>query len=125
MQSVGTLDIGLPSYLAPEVNYLDLGGLTDRTIARSPGLHGDKEIATAYLDARSPDAFVFVSRFPARVAAEDHSVHVAGYYPVEKRVMGMPWFAEHYRYRTMIRLEPDYYLAWFERRPRETTRLNR
>ncbi len=117
VQSVGTLDVGLPSYLALDVDYLDLGGLTDRTIARSPGRHEDKEIAVAYLDARSPDAFVFVSRFPAQVAAEDHSVRVAGFYPVEKRVMGMPWFGEHYRYRTMIKLEPDYYMAWFERRP--------
>jgi hypothetical protein len=117
VQSVGTLDIGLPSYLALDIDYLDLGGLTDRTIARSPGRHEDKEIATAYLDARSPDAFVFVSRFPAQVATEDHSVRVAGFYPVEKRVMGMPWFGQHYRYRTMIRLEPDYYMAWFERWP--------
>jgi hypothetical protein len=115
VRSIATLDVGLPAWLAPDVSFLDLGGLTDRTIGRSPGRHGDKLVPEAYLAAHDPDAFLVLSRVPPAVGDDGHTVEVRAFYPVERRVLALPWFARHYHVKAAFPIRPDYYLVWFDR----------
>jgi hypothetical protein len=112
VRSLGTLDIGLPGWLAPEVAFVDLGGLTDAAIGRSPGVHEDKAIPEAYLATREPDAFLVLTR-EAPAVEGGGQVDVRAFYPVERRVLAMPWFAQHYRAKGTFPIRKDYYLVWF------------
>jgi hypothetical protein len=45
VKSIGTFDVGRLGYEAPDARIVDLGGLTDRRIAESPGYYFDKRPA--------------------------------------------------------------------------------
>jgi hypothetical protein len=113
VRSIATLDVGLPAWLAPDVSFLDLGGLTDRTIGRAPGTHGDKMVSPTYLEARDPDAFLVLTRAPPARGDDGRTVAVRAFYPVERRVLELPWFAQRYRVRAAFPIRRDYYLVWF------------
>jgi hypothetical protein len=115
VRSLGTVDVGLPAYILPDLVVLDLGGLTDADIARAPGPHVDKDIPVAYLDAHAPDAFLITSRLAPKLGDGGNGVMAAGHYPTEQRVMASDWFRDHYRYRTGVEIRYDFYLLWFER----------
>jgi hypothetical protein len=116
VRSIGTLDVGLPAWLAPEIAFLDLGGLTDWTIAHAPGPHEDKAIPEPYLAAREPDAFLVLSREPPEQATVGGDVAVRAFYPVERRVVGLSWFAQRYRVKGVFPIRPDYYIVWYAHR---------
>lgn len=116
VRSVGTFDVGLLGYLAADVTILDLGGLTDRTIARTPGFYWNKEPPEDYLRARAPDAFVFTSLVPPRVDGANGRIWIPPHYVPEDHVKAMSWFAENYTYvGTAEVLEGNYFLHWFAR----------
>jgi hypothetical protein len=115
VHSVGTLDIGLPGWLAPDVAFIDLGGLTDATIAHAPGSHEDKVIPEDYLAAREPDAFLVLSREAPTQPTPGGAVDVRAFYPVEQRVVGLPWFGQHYRAKGTFPIRRDYYIVWYAR----------
>jgi hypothetical protein len=113
VRSVGTLDVGLPAWLAPDVTFLDLGGLTDGTIAHARGPHEDKAIPEDYLAAREPDAFLVLSRDAPVQAVPGGVVDVRAFYPVERRVLGLPWFAQRYRVKGTFPIRSDYFIVWY------------
>lgn len=114
VRSLGTLDIGLPGYLHPDLALLDLGGLTDRTIARAPGDYKTKAVPLDYLMSRAPDAFLFAAREPLR-EHPDGTLDFVGHYPVEERIAQSAWFRDHYRARAALTVTPSYQLVWFSR----------
>lgn len=117
IRSLATFDVGLVGFLAPDVRVVDLGGLTDRTIARSPGYYWNKEPPVEYLREQAPDAFVFTSLLPPKVDPKRGVVSVPSHYVPEDTVKAMPWFAENYSYvGTAEVLEGSYYLHWFGRK---------
>ena len=62
--SVALMDIGLVGYLCPDLRILDVTGLTDRHIAKSPGVFLRKEYDPAYVFDRRPDFIVLVLKAP-------------------------------------------------------------
>jgi hypothetical protein len=87
---------------------IDLGGLTDEVIARSPGGHVDKRVDAAYLRARSPDAIVLHTARPARVSDAGELLSLDGY-PVERRTAAMPFVRENFRVAGTIAYAPSYH----------------
>ena len=112
--SVGTYDVGLIGYVAPEITILDLGGLTDRTIARAPGNYATKEPPSDYVLSRAPEAFLFTTLAPPQV--ESGRVAIPPHYHPEQHVMDQPWFAEQYSFVGTFKINDGYYLHWFARK---------
>ena len=62
--SVALMDIGIVGYDCPELRVLDITGLTDRTIGKSPGKFLNKQFDPAYVFDRQPEFIVMVLRTP-------------------------------------------------------------
>lgn len=58
--TVAIMDIGLVGYLCDQQRILDITGLTDRHIAKSPGEFMDKQYEPSYILDRHPEFIVFV-----------------------------------------------------------------
>ena len=104
---VALLDAGYLAY-ASEVEVVDLGGLTDRTIAHMPGGHLDKRITPEYFAQRAPDTIVLHAASAPRVAADGRLLTLTGY-PVERRVASLPLVQARYRVTHVERYAPHYY----------------
>lgn len=116
VRSIGTLDIGLPGYVEPRFVFLDLGGLTDATLARAPGGYNDKKLPMDYVASHAPDAFLFTARRRLEVH-QDGSFELDGWYPVETNLASTRWFHDHYRPHEGVAIQPDVHLVWFARVP--------
>jgi hypothetical protein len=117
VRSLGTLDIGRISHTAPEIRIFDLGGLTDRDIARAPGDYRSKHIPRELLAATSPDAFLISARKPPQPGAAPASCADL-YYPVERDLIDSAWFQQSYALFSVLPVRANYYLCWYERRDR-------
>jgi hypothetical protein len=118
VRSVGTLDIGRISYAVPELQLFDLGGLTDREVARLPGDYRSKQLPEALLQQRAPDAFLFTA---SSVASDGSDLPRAEFhYPVEAGIEASTWFRQRYRLQGALRIAGDYYLCWYGPAPRAT-----
>jgi hypothetical protein len=84
----------------------DLAGLTDRTVARAPGVYLDKHIEEGYLRARAPDAIVLHTEGRGAV----------GMFPVERRVAAMPRVAERYTLAETVERSARYHYLVLRRR---------
>jgi arabinofuranosyltransferase len=104
---VALVDVGYLAY-ASGVEVVDLGGLTDPVIARSPGGHLDKRIASAYLERRKPDALLLHAAEPPRVDRDGRLLALAGY-PVERRIAALPFVRARFRVAHVQRYAPGYY----------------
>ena len=60
---VALVDVGAFAY--PDLDVIDLGGITDPEVARSDGGHLDKRVSETWLRARSPRALLLHSRVPS------------------------------------------------------------
>ena len=114
VKSIGTFDVGRLGYEAPDARIVDLGGLTDRRIAESPGYYFDKRPDSAYLEALAPDAYLFTSIAPPNERAE--GVEVPPHYLAEAYVRSLPWFDERYAYAGTFVATESYFLHWFARK---------
>jgi hypothetical protein len=114
IRSIGTLDIGRFSYAAPELRIVDLGGLTDRDIARSPGGFDSKEPSPELLERKAPDAFIFTTATPAEVRAPGEFPTARFHYAVERYVSELPWFRRRYVLAKMLPVESGLYFLWFQ-----------
>jgi arabinofuranosyltransferase len=63
--AVALMDVGLIGWYAPQLNVIDITGLTDRAIARAPGGFLNKRFKVGALFARNPRFLVLVPRYPA------------------------------------------------------------
>jgi hypothetical protein len=116
-RSVGTLDVGRISYTRPAMRILDLGGLTDPDIARSPGDYRSKRPPVEVLDREAPDAFLLTSVVPPTAPLAGQAPEVSLFYPVEAALAASPWFRARYRLHATLPVRSDYYLHWYERVP--------
>jgi hypothetical protein len=103
--AVALMDIGMIGWYAPQLNVIDITGLTDRAIARAPGGFLDKRFAVEDLFARDPRYLVVVPRFAA-----------------DERIVAHPDFKRRYRlvmrlnYRAGFQPPGEYWLHLMERR---------
>ncbi len=96
-QTVALMDIGLVGYFLPDLRILDITGLTDRAIARSPGTFLKKKYQVSYVLDRRPDFLVIVYG-----ASGDPSLppppgtRLVPWTGIESRIVGQPDFARLY-----------------------------
>jgi hypothetical protein len=105
--SAALVDIGLIGY-ASDIDVIDLAGLTDERIARLPGGHLGKRIDPRDLAARYPQAIV-VHCADAPQVSDDHQLLACAGFPVERRVLAMPFVRELYRVARIDRIAPNYH----------------
>lgn len=101
------LDIGAVGYYGDR-DVIDLGGLTDPTIAYSPGGHLSKRIDSSWLAQRKPGAIVLHSAERPRVDAQRRLRWFAGY-PVERNVLAMTWVLQQYRVARVLQYDQRYF----------------
>jgi arabinofuranosyltransferase len=89
--TIALMDIGIVGWMLPRHTILDISGLTDRTIARSPGGFLDKQYPLDYVLGRQPAyvVLVFTTRGDRRL--------LWGWTPVERRLFDDPRFSASYR----------------------------
>jgi hypothetical protein len=95
------------SFFCPAQSFVDLGGLTEPTIAYARGAHLDKHVDEAWLAKRSPGMVMLHSRERPRVDAQHNLRWFAGY-PVERRVLGFAWMRA-YQVQEIFAYAPAYY----------------
>lgn len=92
-QTVALMDIGLIGYTCIDMSVLDITGLTDRTIARSPGGFLDKRFDPNYVLDRRPEFVVLVLRDnPTAPGAEGLNLWTG----IEASLFTHPGFARAY-----------------------------
>jgi hypothetical protein len=104
---IALLDIGAVGYRSGRA-LIDLGGLTEPAIALAPGGHVAKHVDPEWLRRQAPGAIVLHSAQRPRVDEAGRLRWFAGY-PVERRVLAMPWVQLGYRVKTSIEYQPDYF----------------
>lgn len=114
VRSVALFDIGLFAYVDPSMDVLDLGGLTDRVIARSPGPLGDKLFPVSHLEARDPEVTVLTSFHPMTRTASG-SLEIDTIWSVERRVVTSPWFIRRVGYLCSVQVPSGYAMHVFAR----------
>jgi len=96
--TVALMDIGIVGYYCDEARILDISGLTDRHIAKSPGPLLAKQYDPAYILDREPEIIVLVisawgdSREPLPEGRE-----IGTWIPIEGSIFAHPQFQAHYR----------------------------
>lgn len=104
-ETVALMDVGLIGWLAPDLRFVDITGLTDRAIAHAPGGFLSKRYPVSDLLARDPRYVVLVPGFR-----------------IDDRIYQDPQFLERYEFRFSVNhrfnwVPPDaYYLHVFERK---------
>jgi hypothetical protein len=95
--TVALMDIGIVGYLNPHLRILDLTGLTDRHIARSPGRFLEKAYDPGYVVDQSPGFIVIVfaaDGTPYRTP--EGPVRFAPFTPIEKALYASDSFRRKY-----------------------------
>jgi len=101
-ERVAYLDIGRFGFYLESVDILDIAGLTDRTIARSRGGHGEHELSERYFVARNPDIVMIRVTRLSRIGTDTHIETSHS----ERMLFESPFF--HRRYRVLFCMVPAY-----------------
>jgi len=101
-ETVALMDIGLVGYHCIQLNVLDITGLTDRFIAKSPGGFLDKQFDLAYLFDRRPEYLVIVLTASVPLEQLADFSQLACWTAIEGRLIDHPAFAAQY-----VRFRPD------------------
>jgi hypothetical protein len=142
--TVALMDIGIIGYYCIDQRILDITGLTDRYIARSPGEFLDKDYDLQYILKQRPEYIVLVMHAPATGAKPSASgMRLAFWTRIEEKIYQHPDFMLNYldfsaaaaanapnplpvktgAVRVFLHAHPDmmyYYLAVFRYIPRGT-----
>lgn len=95
--TIALMDIGLVSYKCIDQHILDITGLTDRYIAKSPGGFLTKEFDPAYVFNRHPQYIVIAVQGPPGEIDRGKAVEKLGpWTQIEMRLMQAPIFRRHY-----------------------------
>ena len=94
-ETIALMDIGLVGYRCIDLRILDITGLTDRTIAHSPGGFLDKRFDPAYVFDRRPRYIVLV--LTDRPGSDIRTLELIPWTWIEDRLMASPDFERHYR----------------------------
>ncbi|MEZ4256892.1 MAG: hypothetical protein R3A78_14470 [Polyangiales bacterium] len=109
--STALVDVGRIPY--PDTPVLDLGGITDPTVASLPGGHLDKRIDTALLDARDVRRVVLHST--SKPTLRGGQALGMRPFPVEARLLRDAAFRERYRPVRVERVSANYWYVVFRR----------
>ncbi len=111
---VAAVDVGLlgEAYPGP---ILDLAGLTEPYVAHAQGGHLDKRISSAWLESRNVATFMLHSAEPVRVDAQGHVRWFRGF-PVERRILSMPWVIMNYRVLQLVSYHDAYHYVLLTKR---------
>ncbi|MAE69197.1 MAG: hypothetical protein CME06_01875 [Gemmatimonadetes bacterium] len=102
-ETVAMMDVGLVGYERMELRLLDLAGLTDARIARSPGGSLDKWYDPAYVVDAAPAYVVLV--FTAPIRGDEHALSAEDLTPLlphARRIYQDPGFRDQY-----MRMPPE------------------
>jgi len=91
-ETVAIMDIGLIGFYCPQLRILDITGLTDRFIAKSPGAFLDKEYDPDYVFSQRPEFLVLAFRGAARAGPIDLEPWSGN----DRRLAEAPQFAARY-----------------------------
>lgn len=94
-QTVALMDIGLVGYRCIDLRILDITGLTDRTIAHSPGGFLDKQFDPSYVFDQQPRYIVIV--LTNRPGSDIRDLELTPWTRIEQRLLADPRFARRYR----------------------------
>ena len=94
-ETVALMDIGIVGFRCIDWSVLDLTGLTDRTIAESPGGFLQKQYPLSYVLDRRPDVVVVVYTGPEDLSA-DRPVSLVPWTEIERRLVADPAFQRLY-----------------------------
>jgi hypothetical protein len=106
--SVACVDIGLVGWAYPDVDIVDLGGLTDPEIARTTRGHLTARPDPDYLERRAPALVVLTSREP--------DPDFEPQFDVERHLLRTAWLRDRYRPMETVRGSDDYWMHVFARR---------
>lgn len=108
-ETVALMDIGIVGFEARAVRVLDISGLTDRHVAKSPGPFVNKFYDPAYVFDRSPRHVVIVLTAPGSPwAPPAGGIRFQPWTATEARLLAHPSFRQRYQRRPEAR--PD--LRW-------------
>lgn len=107
-ERVALVDVGFLAFESG-LDVVDLGGITDPSIARLPGGHVDKRIDSGILYERAPDLIVLHSSVQPTVDDAGRLRAFAGH-PVERRVSEMGWVRAGWRVARVVRYSPS---TWY------------
>ena len=93
--TVALMDIGQIGYMCRDLRILDVTGLTDRHIAKSPGTFLDKDYDPAYVLGQKPEYIVVAMRAPQTQTGFDLS-ETSAWTRIEQRFFEHPEFLAHY-----------------------------
>ncbi len=114
VKRVAAHDIGLMGYLLPDVRVIDLGGLVDPHIAKSPGGYGTKQPGFDYLERMAPDRILIATGPPVSDKESKHTI-VIPLFEVEQYLRKSAWFKANYRHAESHALSSTYHLHVFAR----------
>lgn len=95
--TVALMDIGLVGYLNPQLRVLDISGLTDRTIAKSPGGFLDKAYDPACVLDQEPAVVVITMAGPRGLPRPLDPSRLTPGTPADRRLFEHPRFRDNYR----------------------------
>lgn len=95
-QTVALMDIGIVGFRNPDLRILDVTGLTDRFIAKSPGEFLGKEFDPAYVFDRAPEMLVIVLHTAYEPDGTEDWNKLIPFTPIEERLLEHPEFRAHY-----------------------------
>jgi hypothetical protein len=97
------MDIGIVGYRNPQLRVLDITGLTDPTIAHSPGGFLDKQYDPAYVLDQEPEYIVLVFFAEGDPTADpDTTLDFDTWTPMERVLLDQSDFKHFYIYRRDI-----------------------
>jgi hypothetical protein len=94
-ETAALMDIGIVGFRCIDLNILDLTGLTDRTIATSPGGFLKKRYPLSYVLNRRPEFIIVVYTGPEDIPA-DRPVSLVPWTEIERRLVADPTFSGLY-----------------------------
>ena len=95
-QTVALMDIGIIGYSCPDLRVLDISGLTDRYIAKSPGTFLRKRYDPAYVMDQRPDYIVIVRTQRNMGGAPNDPANFPGWTAAERQLVQSDLFRRHY-----------------------------
>ncbi|MBZ5639798.1 MAG: hypothetical protein LAO51_13715 [Acidobacteriia bacterium] len=94
--TVALMDIGIVGYLCDDLRILDITGLTDRHIAKSPGTFLEKRYDPAYVLDRRPEIIVIVFAAEGDPRRPPENLHLVPWSPEEDAILASQEFRREY-----------------------------
>ena len=94
--TVALMDIGIVGYRCSDLRILDITGLTDRYIAKSPGGFLTKEYDAAYVFDRSPEYIIIAAAAPDGPFDRERLGEISPWTDIETRLLENPEFRSRY-----------------------------